>query len=731
MTKNVFLAILIIFMVSTAWADTVCDFDYDGDVDGTDLALYAADFNASGLALFANAFGKQTGNSHPLINPESDLTYLGAFLLPDEESNGTSWSYGGQGMTYFDEGDPAGSDDYPGSLFSISHPYQNHVSEFSIPEPVISADRDINDLNRAVTIQPFVDVTAGRQTGGLTGTTLGDIQYYPRQGAQTSDKLYWVMYEYYLPEPGENGHGWCELDFSDLQSLGVWRLGDFPFSATSKYLFEIPKTWADIYAPGKYLAGGRHRHVNSGSWGPALYAFGPWNDGNPPADGSSVDAVELLKYESSHMLRNYSSTDDWVDGCWLNTGIKSAVIFTGIKAFRTRTSGLEYYGEPCVDGCGYKGYHAEPYYGAILFYDPYLLAKVSKGTILSHEVQPYAVFNIEDYMFKQGCRRSILGGAAFDRDRGLIYVMEKGVEGFYAKKPIIHVFQLSNQGQEPDLIPPSIPENIQVSGLTSEQVELSWNASSDNMHLVGYIVFRNGMPVATTRESLYIDDKINPGTTYGYTVLAWDSRDNRSAHSEALVITTPSGPDSRMPIITDIHFSGITENSTIISWNTDEPASTYIKYEITYSGNYTIIDDSTLTTVHQVSLGGLTGDRNYSCYIAATDASDNKKEYPGKGFRTSSSGMTGGFAPVLNPVGSKRIKTGVELRFEISADDLDYGDSLVFGATGLPADAVFDPGTGQFTWTPEIDDTGSYCVIFSVNDSNRSDSEQVTIFVLD
>jgi len=86
---------------------------------------------------------------------------------------------------------------------------------------------------------------------------------------------------------------------------------------------------------------------------------------------------------------------------------------------------------------------------------------------------------------------------------------------------------------------------------------------------------------------------------------------------------------------------------------------------------------------------------------------------------------------VLNPVGSKRISTGVELRFEISADDLDYGDSLVFGATGLPADAVFDPGTGQFTWTPEIDDTGSYCVIFSVNDSNRSDSEQVTIFVLD
>ena len=251
------------------------------------------------------------------------------------------------------------------------------------------------------------------------------------------------------------------------------------------------------------------------------------------------------------------------------------------------------------------------------------------------------------------------------------------------------------------------------------------------MHLVGYIVFRNGMPIATAREPLYTDDKINPGTTYCYTVLAWDSRNNRSVHSEALVITIPSGPDSRMPIITNIHFSGITENSAIITWNTDEPASTYIKYEITYSGDYTIIEDLTLTTAHQVFLSGLTGDRNYSCYIAATDASGNEKEYPGKGFRTSSSGIIGGFAPVLNPIGSKRIFAGVELRFEISADDLDYDDSLVFGATGLPAGAVFDPGTGQFTWAPGIDDTGSHCVTFSVNDSNRSDSEKVTIFVLD
>ena len=358
---------------------------------------------------------------------------MGAFRLPDENSNGTSWSYGGDGRGYYSWGDPGGSaDGYPGSLFSISHPYQNFVSEFTIPAPLIPATKNVAELPVAATLQPFTDVTGGRQTQGLTGTTLGDIQYFPAVSSQTSAKLYWVMYEYYLPEPAEAAHGWCELDFGNLRSQGLWRLGAYPFAATSKYLFDIPSAWAAAHTPGKYLAAGRHRHVNGGSWGPALYAFGPWNHGNPPLDGSSVDAVELLRYGYGQRQQDYSSNDDWPDGAWLTAGNKSAVIFTGAKAYRTRASGLEYYGIAQQDGCGGKGYHAEPYYGCILFYDPFLLGRVADGTILPDQVQPYAMFNVEDVLFNQGCRNGILGGAAFDRQRGLLYVVEKFVEGLYA-----------------------------------------------------------------------------------------------------------------------------------------------------------------------------------------------------------------------------------------------------------------------------------------------------------
>jgi hypothetical protein len=668
-----------------------------------------------------------------LINPESDLEYLGAFRLPDEESNGTSWSYGGHGMGYYPVGDPGGeSDGFPGSLFSISHPYQNFVSEFSIPAPVISPGKDVDDLPIATTLQPFADVTAGRQTGGLTGTTLGDIQYYPRQGAQATSKLYWVMYEYYLPDHDEVSFGWCELDFANLQSQGTWRLDDFPFAATSKYLFDMPRSWADVHAPGKYLAAGRSRQVNGGSWGPALYAYGPWNDGNPPPDGSALDAVEMLKYDSDYTPQDRSHSDDWSDGAWLTAGDKSAVIIAGMKAMRTRASGSEYYGEPSVDGCGYKGYHAEPYYAAVLFYDPQLLAEVLRGTIERHEVQPYAVFNPEDYMFNQGCRRTILGGVGYDRERNLLYVMEKGVDGYYARKPIVHVFRVLDRGQAPDLTAPVVPQNLHVDSATSDRVDFSWDASSDNVHLVGYVVYRNGEPVATTVETSYSDDKVNPSATYSYTLAAWDARNNFSV-SAPLVVTTPAGTDERKPIITDIKVSDVAGTGVMISWRTDELATTVLAYGVQYSGEETTYEDGALTTTHKVALTDLAPDETFTYHVSSVDATGpvtHTNEYPSKSFRTTSTGGLRNSEPVLNGIGSKRVGEGERLEFVVRSDDLD-GDIPLYSTTDLPPGASFNPDTGQFSWTPGFDLAGTYPVTFTVSDGQASDSERVTIFVED
>ncbi|MEW6427388.1 MAG: putative Ig domain-containing protein [Thermodesulfobacteriota bacterium] len=86
--------------------------------------------------------------------------------------------------------------------------------------------------------------------------------------------------------------------------------------------------------------------------------------------------------------------------------------------------------------------------------------------------------------------------------------------------------------------------------------------------------------------------------------------------------------------------------------------------------------------------------------------------------------------PVLNAIGAKAVNEGALLTFTISGSDPD-GNAVSFSATGLPAGAVFDPASGTFTWTPNLNAAGGapYPVVFSVSDSGLSASETVVISV--
>ncbi len=491
---------------------------------------------------------RQTTSSR-LIRPESDLEYLGAFRLPNEQSGGTSWSYGGGGMSYSPNGDRTGpGDGFPGSLFSIGHHAQNFVSEFDIPRPVVSSLRRVEDLPIARTLQSFGDVTAGRQTYGLTGTTLKDVQHIAADGAGDPEKLAWVMYEYYYPEPELSTLGWAGANLAEPNSRGVWHIGPFPSSATSRYLFEIPRPWADTNVGGLSLAAGRSRVVNGGSWGPALYALAPWMDGNPPADQTSLTAVEMLKYDSRNRMRDYSNADQLQDGAWLTVGDKAAVVIAGTKAERPYVPGVKpaeqkpesgqlYYGPAGSHGCGAKGYHGEPYYGALLFYDPSDLGAVVGGSLLPHDPQPYAVFQMENYLFRDGCRKDILGGIGFDRERGLLYVIELAVEGIYQKKPIVHVWRVTDQGSAADVRPPTNPTRLRLNAKTDTTVSMSWDPSSDDFGGVIYLVMRNDEPIALVVDPSFTDATIDSATSYAYTVQARDAVNNKSARSTALVVS--------------------------------------------------------------------------------------------------------------------------------------------------------------------------------------------------
>jgi len=88
-------------------------------------------------------------------------------------------------------------------------------------------------------------------------------------------------------------------------------------------------------------------------------------------------------------------------------------------------------------------------------------------------------------------------------------------------------------------------------------------------------------------------------------------------------------------------------------------------------------------------------------------------------------------APVFAPIGAKAVNEETELRFTISATDLDVpAHTLTYSATRLPTGAIFDAIGREFAWTPtEAQGPGSYQVTFSVTDGIATISEAVTITV--
>jgi hypothetical protein len=89
-----------------------------------------------------------------------------------------------------------------------------------------------------------------------------------------------------------------------------------------------------------------------------------------------------------------------------------------------------------------------------------------------------------------------------------------------------------------DTIPPTIPTNLSASPVSPTQINLTWTASTDNVGVTGYTIYRDGTQVGTSTTNAYSDTGLAPATYYTYTVSAYDAAGNVSAPSSAVMPTT-------------------------------------------------------------------------------------------------------------------------------------------------------------------------------------------------
>jgi chitodextrinase len=91
-----------------------------------------------------------------------------------------------------------------------------------------------------------------------------------------------------------------------------------------------------------------------------------------------------------------------------------------------------------------------------------------------------------------------------------------------------------------DTTPPSTPQNLRVTGTSGDSVSLAWERSTDNVRVMGYWIYFDGVVSRGTGDTQFTFTGVSPGT-HRFSVTALDTHDpqpNESAHSNEVTVTT-------------------------------------------------------------------------------------------------------------------------------------------------------------------------------------------------
>jgi len=100
-----------------------------------------------------------------------------------------------------------------------------------------------------------------------------------------------------------------------------------------------------------------------------------------------------------------------------------------------------------------------------------------------------------------------------------------------------------------DTTAPTTPTNLTATAISQTQINLSWTASTDNVGVTGYKIYRSGTQIGTSATNSYSNTGLIAGTTYSYTVSAYDLAGNNSAQSSSASATTQPLTDTTPPVV--------------------------------------------------------------------------------------------------------------------------------------------------------------------------------------
>jgi chitodextrinase len=190
----------------------------------------------------------------------------------------------------------------------------------------------------------------------------------------------------------------------------------------------------------------------------------------------------------------------------------------------------------------------------------------------------------------------------------------------------------------PDTTVPSTPTGLTATAASSSQINLSWTASTDNVGVTGYQVFRclgasctNFTLLNTAPSTTYTDTGLTASTAYRYRLRAADAAGNLSANSAIATATTLAGPpDTTLPTAPASLTATATSSSQInLSWPaaTDNVGVTGYRVERCLGSGCSSFSQVATPTTTTYSDSGLVASTSYSYRVRAADAAGNLGPY--------------------------------------------------------------------------------------------------------
>ncbi len=168
-----------------------------------------------------------------------------------------------------------------------------------------------------------------------------------------------------------------------------------------------------------------------------------------------------------------------------------------------------------------------------------------------------------------------------------------------------------------DLTAPSVPTDLAANAVSSSQIDLTWTASTDNVGVSGYRIFRDNVEIGTSATTSYSSTGLSGGTLYTYKVTAYDAMGNESAQSAPASATTWDGIPPTVP--TGVAASAVGPQRINISWTASTDNVGVTGYKVFRNGGYV---GSSATTSY--SDGGLAPNTGYTYTVSAYDAATNE-----------------------------------------------------------------------------------------------------------